>query len=371
MTFGLNFKTKAMKAINFSQDESDVFYKALHQRVFNYLKNAAGGTRANFYFWFKFIFYYTGFALSYWMMATSVNGWPGQLFIGYILTGLFVLGIIFNVAHDAAHNTLFANQKLNRFIYSISFPLLGNHPFVWRTYHLKSHHMYTNVEESDIDVIQNKLLRLHNHEPVKKFHRFQYLYAPFLYLLYTLNFVLFRDIIALFGKTDRTIEIKVPLGAKLKYIFSKCFYFSLFILVPWLTTDNSIATIILAFVIMHFCMSLIIVLVLSCNHQVDLAHHLSHEEAQESGMSWVSLQLKSNLDYSASSRFFHFFVGGFNAHTIHHLFPTVCHVHYRKLVSIMRETCNEYNVKYNETSYINALASHFRFLKNMGKLNTI
>ncbi|HYG51542.1 MAG TPA: fatty acid desaturase [Flavobacteriales bacterium] len=355
-----------MKAINFGKDDADVFYKTLHQRVFTYLKNTRNGTRANLYFWFKCAFYYTGFAVSYAMILSPQNNSTGQLMIAYLLTGLFVLGIIFNVAHDAAHNTLFHNAKLNRFFYAISFPLLGNHPFVWRTYHLKSHHMYTNVEESDIDVIQNRWLRLHEHEPVKKFQRFQFLYAPFIYLLYTLNFVIFRDVIALFGKTDRTIEINVPLAAKFSYVLSKCFYFSSFLLLPWLIGDHAFGAILLAFLIMHFFMSLIIVLVLSCNHQVDLAHHLSHEEAQASGMSWVSLQLKSNLDYSASSRFFHFFVGGFNAHTIHHLFPTVCHVHYRKLVQIMRTTCAEYNVHYNETSYVNALASHFRFLKKMG-----
>lgn len=361
-----------MKAINFSKDDSDAFYKILHQRVFHHLKQVSGGTKANLYFWFKFVFYYTGFAFSYCMIVSSPqNGGTTQLIAGYVLSGLFVLGIIFNVAHDAAHNTLFTNQKLNRFFYAMSFPLLGNHPFVWRTYHLNSHHLYTNVEESDIDVIQNKWLRLHAHEPVKKFHRFQFLYAPLLYLFYTLNFVIFRDVMAAFGKTDRTIEVKVPVIAKLKYVFSKCFYFSLFLIYPWLITGCSFGSVLIAFLIMHFCMSLIIVLVLSCNHQVDLAHHLSHEEAQASGMSWVSLQLKSNLDYSASSRFFHFFVGGFNAHTIHHLFPTVCHVHYRKLVYIMRETCNEFNVKYNETSYVNALASHFRFLKNMGNPKTV
>jgi len=355
-----------MKVISFTSDHTAAFYKTLQQRVNAYLQTQPNNRNANAFFWFKLVFYYTGFMLSYFSILNTPVSSPGFLFLWYTVCGFFVLGIVFNVAHDAAHETVFKTKKYNRWLYNLSFPLLGNHPYIWRTYHLQSHHLFTNVEGSDIDVVTNQFIRLNENEPIKKFHRYQHFYAPVLYLFYTLNFIFLRDVQALLGKTDRTIEVKVPGKEKTRYVFSKIFYLSAFLVLPYMTTGFSFAAILLAFVVMQAFMSLVIILVLSCNHQVDLTAHHHCDTIDQSPISWVGLQLQANLDYSTSSRFFHFVVGGFNAHTLHHLFPAVCHVHYRQLVTIMRQTCAEYGIHYNETSYHEALRAHFRFLRKMG-----
>lgn len=360
-----------MKTISFGRDQTEIFYKTLQQRVNGYLQTQANDRGANAFFWFKLVFYYAGFVLTYLGIFTTPVASPALLCFWYILCGFFVLGIVFNVAHDAAHGTVFKTKKYNRWLYNLSFPLLGNHPYVWRTYHLKSHHLFTNVEGSDIDVVTNQFIRLSAQEPIRKYHRYQHLYAPVLYLFYTLNFIFLRDVQALLGKTDRTIEVTVPPREKIRYTFSKIFYLSVFLVLPYGLTGFSLGNVLLAFVLMQAFMSLIIILVLSCNHQVDLTAHHHCKDINSSPISWVSLQLQANLDYSTSSRFFHFVVGGFNAHTLHHLFPAVCHVHYRQLVTIMRQTCAEYGIHYNETSYHQALRAHFRFLRKMGQTQPI
>jgi linoleoyl-CoA desaturase len=52
----------------------------------------------------------------------------------------------------------------------------------------------------------------------------------------------------------------------------------------------------------------------------------------------------------------------------HHLFPNICHVHYRDLAKIIEKTCREYGVQYkaHDTMW-SAVGSHYRWLREMGR----
>ena len=59
--------------------------------------------------------------------------------------------------------------------------------------------------------------------------------------------------------------------------------------------------------------------------------------------------------------------GGFNHHVTHHLFPSICHIHYPKLTPIIAQTCQEFGLDYrHESSFLNAYFAHYRLLKNNG-----
>ena len=48
----------------------------------------------------------------------------------------------------------------------------------------------------------------------------------------------------------------------------------------------------------------------------------------------------------------------------HHLFPKVCHVHYRKIGEIVKNTAIEFNLPYTENpTFFAALKSHYQILK--------
>jgi linoleoyl-CoA desaturase len=100
-----------------------------------------------------------------------------------------------------------------------------------------------------------------------------------------------------------------------------------------------------------------------------LSDFVSHPVPDENGvlpMSWAKLQLCTSVDYNSDSVFFNWTLGGFNAHALHHLLPHICHVHYLEILPIFRELCDKYDLTYMELPYQEALASHFRFLHNMG-----
>ncbi|MFT6970375.1 MAG: linoleoyl-CoA desaturase, partial [Roseivirga sp.] len=55
----------------------------------------------------------------------------------------------------------------------------------------------------------------------------------------------------------------------------------------------------------------------------------------------------------------------------HHLFPNICHVHYKKISKIVMETTKEYGLPYNsEKSFLDAVTSHAKMLKSLGSGQT-
>ena len=79
----------------------------------------------------------------------------------------------------------------------------------------------------------------------------------------------------------------------------------------------------------------------------------------------------TSVDYNADSKFLNWTLGGFNAHALHHLFPNICHVHYLEILPLFRELAKKHGLTYMEMTYHESLASHFRFLKGMGKYQTL
>jgi len=79
-------------------------------------------------------------------------------------------------------------------------------------------------------------------------------------------------------------------------------------------------------------------------------------------------QLLTTSDFGRNNGFLNWFVGGLNFQIEHHLFPNICHVHYRNLSYIVEKTAKEFNLPYNlKPSFGAALSSHIRRLKELGR----
>lgn len=353
-----------MNKLKFLKDEGTEFYKELRQQLDNYFESNELSRTGNATMQMKVILYLGLNIVLYALMLSSTSLFSFYSF--YLLGGLAVLLAVFNIAHDAAHGVAVKSKFWNSILFQISFNLLGNNSYVWGRYHSESHHLYTNVEGSDIDVLNNPLIRMTEAQPLKGYHKFQHLYAPLLYLMYSLNWIVVRTILSLFGISDRTIQIDMPVLEKVKHVCFKLLYFAYMLVLPMYVLPFSAWTILIAFFIYHAFISLIIVGVLGITH---LSDYVSHPEPDVEGvlhMSWPKLQLCTSVDYNANSKFLNWTLGGFNAHTLHHLLPNICHVHYLNILPIFRQLLEKHGLVYQEMSYGKSLASHFRFLKNMG-----
>jgi len=353
-----------MQEIKFTKDQGTQFYKELNQKIGSYFKknelSKTGGKRMVT----KIILYFSLDIIFFLLMisASSVT----SFLIFYLLMGLSVLLTAFNISHDAAHGVAVKSKHLNRLLFSLSFNLQGNNAYVWGKNHNESHHMYTNLEGSDIDVLNNPVFRMTNNQPIKWFHKFQSTYAPILYLLYSLNWFFFRETLLLVGYTSRTIAIKIPKWEAVKLIVYKLLYIGYMIVLPIVFLPFGWKIVLLAFILNHFMVSWIFVGVLGVSHLSDYVQHPEPDADNRIPMSWPSLQMCTSVDYNPDSILCNWTLGGFNAHALHHLLPRVSHVHYLKILPIFREVAAKHGLTYMEMSYSQSLRSHFRFLKGMG-----
>lgn len=353
-----------MNKLKFSRDEGSAFYKDLTASIDKYFTENKIGKEGDHIMYIKIILYFGLDILFYIMMLNSESA--NSFYLFYLLLGVSVLLTAFNISHDAAHGVAVKSKWLNKLLFQLSFQLQGNNAYVWGKNHNESHHLYTNIEGSDIDVLNNPIVRMTEQQPLKWYHRFQHFYVPFLYLLYSLNWFLFRETLMIFNYSSRTIRIIIPTKEVIKLIFFKLLYLFYMIVLPALVLPFSFTTILIAFLLNHFIVSWIFTGVLAVSHLSDFVQHPQPDKEGKLSLSWPSLQMQTSVDYNSGSVFLNWTLGGFNAHALHHLLPNISHVHYLKILPLFRETCKKYNISYMEMPYGQALASHFRFLKGMG-----
>ncbi len=358
-----------MNKLKFTKDEGSELYKELNEKIEQYFKDSGINKTGNMTMKFKIILYFSLDIFFYGLMITSTS--IIEFYTFYLLMGLSVLLTAFNISHDAAHGVAVKSKFWNKLLFSFSFNLQGNNAYVWGKNHNESHHLYTNVEGSDIDVLNNPLLRMTESQPLKWYHRFQYLYAPLLSLLYSINWLFIRETLMLFKYSSRTIRIEIPAIEVFKLIIFKLIYLVYMVVLPIFFLPFGTLNVFLVFVLNHFMVSIIFTSVLGVSHLSDYVHHPRPDQDGKLQMSWPKLQIITSVDYNAESVFLNWTLGGFNAHALHHLLPNISHVHYLKLLPIFVEIAKKHNINYMNMPYKEALSSYYRFLYKMGNQQQI
>ena len=83
---------------------------------------------------------------------------------------------------------------------------------------------------------------------------------------------------------------------------------------------------------------------------------------------WAIHQIKTTANFATDNRLISWLVGGLNFQVEHHLFPKISHVHYPGLSKVIKQTCQEFGVQYNEYPKMwYAVVSHVAFLRQMGR----
>jgi linoleoyl-CoA desaturase len=131
--------------------------------------------------------------------------------------------------------------------------------------------------------------------------------------------------------------------------------------------DLTVWQFIIGFVVMNVAEGLVLGLVFQLAHVVEDTE-IRHAENNSIEDEWAVHQLRTTANFATTSWLANFLCGGLNLQVEHHLFPRICHVHYRKLSGIVRQTAMEFNLPYNvNRSFFSALRSHYLFLKRLGR----
>lgn len=345
------------------------FAHEVRNRVRAYFKDNHIPVYGNFSLYLKTIIM-LGIYLVPFIMVLTITLSPWVALVLAVIMGIGEAGVGMSVMHDGVHGAYSSKAWANKFA-SATMLLLGSSIFNWKIQHNINHHTYTNIFEYDPDISNVRIIRLCEHSPLKKYHRYQQFYAFPLYGLMTFA-KLFGEIGQLLEYNRQGITRKHhlnPTWQLIKLILIKIFYAGIIIGLPLIFTDFAFWQILIGFVALHFTAGMIMSTVFQMAHVVEGTDQPLPNEEHKIKNDWVVHQLHTTSDFGRKNGLFSWYIGGLDFQIEHHLFQNISHVHYPEIAPIIKKTAEEYGFPYNlKPTVFHALASHFRRLKELGRV---
>lgn len=363
-----------MKTIKFvaNNEEEHQFSVMVRRNVNEYFKENGISTKGNLTLALQTIVMLSLYLGPYFIILfIPMNGWIALLLT--VIMGIGVAGVGMCVMHDAIHRSYSDKDWINK-LFEGTMYLLGSNVFNWKMQHNVFHHAYTNIEGLDEDIDSKGPIRLSQNAPLRKIHRYQYIYAFLLYGLLTISKMV-KDFtqLATYNKKGITQKYNVnPTREYKRMVLAKIIYLFIFVGLPIIITPFAWWQVIIGFFTMHWVAGCILSTIFQMAHVVEGAeqplpdtNHVIHHD-------WAVHELATTSDFARNNHFLNWYVGGLNFQIEHHLFPNISHVHYQKIAPIVEKTAREYGLNYNlKPSFLNALGSHIRRLKELGTENNI
>jgi linoleoyl-CoA desaturase len=356
------------KTIQFASTSRD-FSVTLNKRVNDYFKVEGITRHANSEMVIKTIFMFALYFVPYGIIVGGGVTGTTSLILLVVIMSLGLAGIGLSVMHDANHGAYSKKKWLNTLI-GYSMNLIGANAFNWKMQHNVLHHSYTNVHEEDEDVSPRGVLRLTPHSNWKKIHQYQFIYAWFLYGLMTLVWLSIKDFtrIVKYDRNGLAKKNNMHIGREwVILIGSKLLYIGYIFVIPVVFTSLVWWQIVLGIVIMHYIAGFILAIIFQPAHVIEGTEFPLPDETHTLENNWAVHQLLTTTNFGNKSRWFSWYVGGLNYQIEHHLFPNICHVHYRKIAGIVKETALEFGLPYKSArTFVGALYGHAKLLKQLG-----
>ncbi len=362
--------TKALKPIKFSQIIGRDFNSTLKKRVRAYFKDNNISKHANTNMKIKTVFMISLYFTPYFLMIFGVvtNIW--LIALSWVIMGLGIAGIGLSIMHDANHGAYSKNERVN-FIIGRIINLVGGYAPTWKIQHNILHHTYTNIHGYDEDVSPAvPLLRFSPRDKYIPAHRFQFIYAWFFYSLMTVMWMTTKDFQQLFRykKMDLTKTENAKFERLMfELVATKLFFYLYIIIIPMIFIDIAWWTTLLFIIMMQLIAGFILAIVFQPAHVVPETAFPEPDRDLTIENNWAIHQLETTSNFAPKSRILYWLVGGLNYQVEHHLFPNICHVHYKTLSKIVKTTAEEYGIPYySEPTFFSAIRSHGRMLKKLG-----
>ncbi|RFM30434.1 fatty acid desaturase family protein [Deminuibacter soli] len=286
------------------------------------------------------------------------------LYSCYCLLGVLLVLNFLNLIHEAVHNTLFQRKWMNS-LYVHFFDLLGANSFIWKVRHIRLHHNYPNVMGWDSDFEQSPMARVFPHGVYTRMHQYQHIYLPLLYPLYLFNWLLVRDFKDFFYKDKLVWKVTtIPRMEYVKLFLYKGLFVFYILVLPVLLLKISWAQMMGAFLLMLFTASIFSLLVLLTPHAVPDSEFPMPDGKGNMPTTWFVHQLNTTNDVTEDTWFTRFFMGCFNYHIAHHLFPSVNHVYYPEVTEVISRFAKEHQLPYRRFPLAVSLQKHYQLLKN-------
>ena len=355
--------------LKFANQKND-FFTTLNQRVNGYFKSNNIEKTANAEMVFKTIFMFTLYLTPYFLIISGLftNLWA--LFGLCLVMGLGTAGIGLSVMHDANHGA-YSNKAWINSLLGLSLNLVGGHSLNWKIQHNVLHHTYTNIHEVDEDISPRGILRMAPESKWKFFHKYQHLYAWFFYGLLTFVWILAKD----FGRINKYHRDGLLKKQKASFakewaviIATKVIYIGYIIVLPLVLLPVTFGQVFIGFFAMHFVAGFILAIIFQPAHVVEGTEYPVADDHGNLENTWAIHQMRTTTNFGHRHKLFSWYVGGLNYQVEHHLFPNICHVHYRKIAPIVEQTAKEFGVPYkSKDTFLDAVIAHARLMRELGR----
>jgi linoleoyl-CoA desaturase len=356
------------RTLTFAATHRD-FSATLNKRVNDYFLSHGVSKHANGEMVVKTVVMFSMYFIPYALIVSGlVTAWP-LLVLLVVIMSLGTAGIGLSVMHDANHGAYSTKKWVNTLIgYSLN--LVGASAFNWKIQHNVLHHTFTNVHEEDEDVSPRGLFRLTPHSEWKKIHQYQHIYAWPLYGLMTLMWLAYSDFrrIIKYWKVGLTKKVNSNIYREWAILIgSKLIFIGYVFVIPVVFTSLAWWQVLLGVVVMHYIAGFLLAIIFQPAHVIEGTDFPLADENFNLQNNWAVHQLLTTTNFGNRSRWFSWYVGGLNFQIEHHLFPNICHVHYRNISGIVRNTAAEFGLPYKSArTFMEALLSHGRLLKQLG-----
>ena len=344
------------------------FPRVLRRRLEDFFSEGNISPKADLAMWIKIAVGWAALAGSWVALYTfKPDSWR---FVGlYLLNAIAQTFLLLNIAHDSNHNAISSSRFVNKGLNYV-FDVCGISSYMWRILHHRGHHSCINLHGEDDALTGRGVLRFTPHEPRRRLHRFQHIYALLMYALFSLDYVLLRDFECFFFPShDYLKRTRHPMREYVILFAGKAFYLTYMLILPVLLLRKSPLLVGLAFVLSHLIIGLSVALVFQTTHVIDSTYFPSDRNEFDN---WIHHIFATTADYATERPFVGWLTGGLNHHIVHHLCPFVCHTHYAPLTRIVKQTAEEYGVSYRQhPTMTEAIKHHFLLLKQLGNQDQV
>jgi linoleoyl-CoA desaturase len=365
----------AIQQIRFIDKDKDKakFFSTLRQRVDAYFKENNLSKHYNAEMIIKTVILLSAYIIPF-LAIIILQPSFGISILLWVVMGLSLAGIGMSVMHDANHGAYSSSSKVNKWL-GHSLNLLGGSVFNWKMQHNLLHHTYTNIISHDYDIQDKAVLRFSPHTEVKWFHKLQSVYAILFYGILTIYWAVLKDFMqfAKYKKEGLNNNTRKQNNILLiRMVIDKIAYLFVFLVVPISIFGLPASEVLYGFFLMHFIAGVILTVIFQLAHTVEGTTHPVPDENGTIENNWAVHQMNTTVNFSRKNKLISWYVGGLNFQVEHHLFPTICHVHYPKISPIVKQTAAEFGIPYLENkTFADAVNSHFETLRRFGKLPDI
>jgi len=257
-----------------------------------------------------------------------------------------------SLGHDASHFSLCKHPSVNHFGTMLGMAMIAS-PMMWYHQHTYAHHSHTTEHEVDPDLHHRKSFRLNSRVDHCKIHGLQ---ASRIYTYAHWSMTAIGDALVipvksvLTGFISDTTEIGDAGGSLGGSAYSRAtlVHNAIYLLIVGAPVcslgPSGMVSVLMQIAISGWLFGFFS----QINHiNEDALAGAAEEDHDGNPRSWAKRQVESSVNWANESTFWFLLSNGLNYQIEHHLFPGINQSHLKHIAPVVRDTCEEFGVKYN------------------------